>query len=192
LGEQASVANQKKFDDFQVAFGEKLKAGGFEPVAMNFGTGNFLGQQFLDNFPGTLETYKYLGFHEYDWPTMDRLHNIGLQEGNGGMWLCLRYRRIMQGVRQKFPNKHTVLITECGMTQGVHAGGPDVGWLAEPQVSVDDYWKSLMWYNSELVKDNYVQGSALFVVGAANQWFSFEHLGPIMAKLVDYRQSVGA
>ncbi len=203
------------YDAFQVAFGHRIRAAGFEPVAMNFATGNFRGQQFLDHFPGTLETYKYLGFHEYDWPRLDRLHNIGLSkgddaqslrdrlpqiganQGDGGMWLCLRYRRIMnEGVCQKYGDKHVCIITECGMTQGVQQG-QDVGpWFRDntlprsyPDSSVptpiplDDYWQSLLWYNSELMKDDYVLGACLFVVGAISPWESFEHLGGILDRL---------
>ncbi|MCB9103286.1 MAG: hypothetical protein H6633_03455 [Anaerolineales bacterium] len=134
----------KLFDEYQVAFGQKMLAAGFEPVAFNFGQGNGRGRQWLRLYPGTLETYTYLGFHEYDWPTMDRLHRIGLEgpsepqnrvplvgvgRGNDGMWRCLRYRRVMyEGIRQKFGDKHTVIITECGMTQGVWGGAArDIG-----------------------------------------------------------------
>ncbi|MCB9079197.1 MAG: hypothetical protein H6631_16470 [Anaerolineaceae bacterium] len=50
-----------------------------EPVAFNFGQGNGAAGSGCATLPGTLETYTYLGFHEYDWPTMDRLHRIGLE-----------------------------------------------------------------------------------------------------------------
>jgi hypothetical protein len=188
---------------------------------MNFATGNFRGQQFLDHFPGTLETYKVLGFHEYDWPRLDRLHNIGLSKGDdeqsrrdrlpqigatrgdGGMWLCLRYRRTMnEGIRQKYGNKHVCIITECGMTQGVQQG-QDVGpWFrqntlprsypdssAPSPLTLDDYWQSLLWYNSELLKDDYVIGACLFVVGAISPWESFEHLGGIVDRLEQLQAS---
>jgi hypothetical protein len=191
MPESAPADLQRKFDEFQVGFAEKLRSEGFEPIAMNFGTGNFLGHQFLDNFRGTLETHKYLGFHEYDWPTMDRLHKIGLQDENGGMWLCLRYRRTMEEVRREFPDSHTVIITECGMTQGVQ-GRDDVGpWHASHPIAVDDYWQSLLWYNSELMKDDYVSGACLFVVGAISPWESFEHLGPIMDRVADFQAQIG-
>ncbi|RME51066.1 MAG: hypothetical protein D6796_01735, partial [Caldilineae bacterium] len=215
---------QKVYDEYQLAFGRKMQAAGFEPIGMNFATGNFRGEQWVRNFPCTLETYKYLGFHEYDWPTMDRLHKIGLSEpetpknladrvpfvgegrGNDGMWLCLRYRRILyEGVRQKYGDRHVVIITECGMTQGVQ-GGEDIGPWAKVNtlppglpdarhpvpIPVEKYWKSLLWYNSELMKDDYVMGACLFVTGAAGkpEWETFEHLGPIMERLEKFQKEV--
>ena len=174
----------KAYDAFQVAFGQRVRQAGFEPVAMNFGTGNFLGHHFLENFEGTLETYRYLGFHEYDWPAMWRLHKES-EAVNGCMWLTLRYRRTMNEVRQVYTDRHTVIITECGMTQGVHPQGVgDVGqWHSSHPISEDDYWASLMWYNDQLAKDDYVMGACLFVVGAISPWESFEHLGGIVDRL---------
>ncbi len=180
------VDQKRKYDDFQVAFGERLQAGGFEPIAMNFATGNMRGADFLDHFAGTLETYKYLGFHEYDWPDMWRLHKQNIEEKDEeGMWLSLRYRRIMdlEGVRAKYGNQHTVIITETGMTQGV-SGGEDVGpWHESHPVAEEQYWRSLLWYNNELLRDDYVMAACLFVVGAVSPWHSFEHLGGVMNRL---------
>lgn len=184
IPENSAPAVMEAYDAFQVAFGQRIKEAGFEPIAMNFGTGNFLGHHFLEHFRGTLESYRYLGFHEYDWPTMWRLHKES-EADNGGMWLTLRYRRTMNEVRRVYPNRHTVIITECGMTQGVHPqGGGDVGpWHSSRPISEDDYWASLMWYNGELVKDDYVMAACLFVVGAISPWESFEHLGGIVDRL---------
>jgi hypothetical protein len=184
LPESVNPGVMEAYDAFQVAFGRRMKDAGFEPIAMNFGTGNFLGHHFLNHFRGTLETYRYLGFHEYDWPTMWRLHKES-EAKNGGMWLTLRYRRTMTEVRRVYPNRHTAIITECGMTQGVHPQGVgDVGpWHPSHPISEDDYWASLMWYNDELVKDDYVMAACLFVVGAVSPWESFEHLGGIIDRL---------
>jgi len=181
----------RAYDAFQVSFGQRIQAAGFEPVAMNFGTGNFLGHHFLENFRGTLETYRYLGFHEYDWPTLWRLH-MESEAVNGGMWLTLRYRRTMNQVRQAYPGRHRVIITECGMTQGVHPQGVgDVGpWHPSHPILEDDYWASMMWYNDELMKDDYLLGACLFVVGAISPWESFEHLGGIVDRLERLKESV--
>jgi hypothetical protein len=88
-------------------------------------------------------------------------------------------------VRRIYPDRHTVIITECGMTQGVHPQGVgDVGpWHASHPISEDDYWTSLMWYNEKLMQDDYVMGACLFVVGAVSPWESFEHLGGIVDRL---------
>jgi hypothetical protein len=184
IGNSSSPDERKKYDEFQVAFAGPIRAAGFEPIAMNCGTGNLLGEDFLKEFPGTMETYHILGFHEYDWPDMWRMHeqNI-LEKHEGGMWLTLRYRRIMNVVRQAYPNHHTVIITECGMTQGVQ-GRADVGpWHESFPISEQRYWDSLAWYNGELMKDAYVKSACLFVVGAVNPWHSFEHLGGIMNRI---------
>lgn len=221
--ESTNEETQKLYDEYQVAFGVKMRASGFEPIAFNFGQGNGRGQQWLKLYPGTLETYKYLGFHEYDWPTMDRLHRIGLNSpldsknlvpgvgqnrGNDGMWRCLRYRRIMnEGIRQRYGDQHVVIITECGMTQGVW-GGPskDIGpWATEltvpgdipggvvaTPIPVEDYWQTLQWYNSEIMRDDYVMGACLFVTGASgrSEWATFEHLGPIMERIQAFQRVV--
>jgi hypothetical protein len=76
-----------------------------------------------------------------------------------------------------------VIITECGMTQGVQ-GRPDVGpWHDSFPISEQRYWDSLAWYNGELMKDAYVKAACLFVVGAVNPWHSFEHLGGVMNRI---------
>lgn len=200
LPESAPADLHKLYDEYQVAFVEKMRTAGFEAIAQNFGTGNGTGEQWLSLYPGTLASYKFLGFHEYDWPTLDRLHRQGLAENNGGMWLALRYRRIMEGgIRQQYGDQHVCIITECGMTQGVQ-GGQDIGHRATENtvpgndlpmpIPEADYWQTLQWYNSELMKDEYLMGACLFVTGATGQWTTFEHLGSIMARLADYQQIV--
>ena len=47
-----------------------------------------------------------LGFHEYDWPPMWRLHEENIRTKNeGGMWLTLRYRRTMRKVREAYGDR---------------------------------------------------------------------------------------
>ncbi len=194
MPESASPDRKRAYDEFQVGFAGPIHQAGFEPIGMNFATGNMLGHDFLTYFPGTLETYRYLGFHEYDWPTLWRLHEENIREKNeGGMWLALRYRRAMNDVRRVYGNRHIAIITECGLTQGV-VGRDDVGWRHEPVVNEDSYWQSLLWYNQQLMQDDYVAGACLFVVGAAGgwpKWESFEHLGGIVSRLEAYQGEGG-
>jgi hypothetical protein len=159
-------------------------------------------QLITDLYGDVLEAYDWLGFHEYDWPTMDRLHNQGVADGNDGMWLALRYRRIMEPIINQLGANWSVVITECGMTQGVLAG-QDVGfqypdntisgdWAGYPTpIPDDDYWRTLQWYSSELMKDDYVAGACMFVTGALSPWESFETIGTITPKIKDYQQIIG-
>jgi len=178
------IERYRAYDRFQVAFAERLRQGGFEAIAMNFSQGTFLGPDWVQYFPGTLETYTYLGFHEYDWPTMWRTHQESLAKGEEGMWRALRYRRIMRHVRARYGNKHIVLITECGLARGVMTmTDGDVGWRFQNEVSEDQYWESLKWYNDELNRDNYVLGACVFETGASGKFATFESLGSITERM---------
>jgi len=184
-----NTADYETYDIFQAAFAQRLKEGGLEPVAMNFGTGQYSGEDWVKYFPRTLQSYKYLGFHEYDWPDMWRLHREGLAAGNGGMWLALRYRRIMGPVRAAYGDKHVVVMTECGLTQAVLQGRPDIGWMSG--LTEDQYWESLKWYNEELEKDDYVLGASIFVVGAVAPFHTFETLGGTIDRIATLNPQPG-
>ena len=190
FGETEAPSYMRAYDEFQVEFLRLMLDNGMEAVAGNFGTGNMLGKHWLDNFRETLKSYTYLGFHEYDWPDMWSMHRQNIEEkGEEGMWLALRYRRIMREIRKEFGQQHIALITECGMTRGVH-GDPDVGpWNEEQPVTPERYWESLKWYDSELCKDSYVLGACLFVVGATHPWETFEHLGTIIPFMMSHSTS---
>ena len=60
-----------------------------------------------------------------------------------------------------------------------------------PEVTEERYWKSLMWYNDELMKDGYAVAALLFVVGAIHPWESFEHLGGIVNRLETFQVDNG-
>jgi len=185
----ADVGLYDAYDRFQAAFGARIKEAGLEPVAMNFGAGQYTGEDWVKYYPRTLALYTYLGFHEYDWPDLWRMHREGVAAGNGGMWLALRYRRIMEVVRKAYPGRHTALITEVGLTQAVYPGRPDVGWRTE--LTEDRYWESLKWYNEEISKDDYVRGAAIFLVGAIAPFQSFETLGGIVDRLATLHPQPG-
>ena len=201
LGETAPAAEHRKFAQFQLGFQEGLGLAPVEPIALNFGTGNMSADLLAKYYPEVLNSYQWLGFHEYDWPTMDRLHRQGLAEGNGGMWLALRYRRIMEPIIRMIGDNWSVVITECGMTQGV-LGGLDVGfshptntiqgeWGNYPTpISNDDYWETLSWYSDELMKDGYVAGACMFVTAGLPPWESFETLNTITPKIKDYQRVI--
>ena len=201
LGETAPASEHRKFAKFQIGFKQGL-GGIVEPIALNFGTGNMSANLIMTYYNEVLNSYKWLGFHEYDWPTMDRLHLQGLAEGNGGMWLALRYRRIMEPIIAAMGDRWSVIISECGMTQGV-LQGQDVGFLNSENtiqggawgdyptpISNDDYWQTLKWYSNELMRDDYVAGACMFVTGALSPWETFETIGTITPKIAEFQQEI--
>jgi hypothetical protein len=201
LGETAPAAEHQKFAKFQLGFQEGLGLTPVEPIAFNFGTGNMNADLIMEYYGEVLDNYQWLGFHEYDWPTMDRLHRQGLAEGNGGMWLTLRYRRIMEPIIKALGNHWSVVISECGMTQGV-LGGLDVGFSHptntihgqwgnyQTPISNEDYWQTLRWYSDELMKDDYVAGACMFVTGSLSPWESFEIIDRVTPKIKEFQQTV--
>ncbi len=205
LGETESDLVHRRFDRFHIGMLDQLTSDGLpvKPIAFNFGTGNMSGEQIMRVYPDTLERYQWLGFHEYDWPFMNRLHEQGLAEGNGGMWLALRYRRIMEELINTFGDNWSVLVTECGMTQSVHAGAQNIGWqhsdntVSGPWSShptpilPTDYFNTLLWYSSEMMADRYVAGACHFVTGATADWQSFEIVDTeVQQLLADYQEEI--
>ena len=160
------------YDRFQLAFKERLEAEGLVAVAFNFAAGNFTRpDHYLQWFPRTLENFTYLGFHEYGWPA--------LKPGPDVATAALYYRTCMEGIRERYGDRHKVIITEAGLTMAYgHPQYPDEGWLNKLHtLSEDEYWASLLWYNNEMLKDPYVLGACLFEVGHASKWETFRHLG---------------
>jgi hypothetical protein len=160
------------YDHFQVAFHQRLQAAGVDAVALNLAAGNFTqAAHYLDHFPNTLATYRYLGFHEYGWPTL--YPAIGSATSGGD------YRHCLAGIRAQYGTHHQVIITEAGLARMYQEpSGGDVGWLnVERSLSEEQYWRSLAWYNDHLCADAYVLGACLFQVGHHGQWASFRHLG---------------
>lgn len=163
-------------DRFQVAFRERLQTAGLEAVAFNFGAGNYIkAAHYLDWYPRTLETYRYLGFHEYGWPTlMD-------EPSRGTATSALFYRACMGGIRARYGDRHRAIVTEAGLARMYkYPADPagDVGWLyAGDTITEDDYWESLRWYSGELAQDGYMLGACLYQVGHSGRWETFRHLG---------------
>ncbi|MFZ1476087.1 MAG: peptidoglycan DD-metalloendopeptidase family protein, partial [Anaerolineae bacterium] len=165
----------KAYDAFMVGFRQQLQTKKLEAVAFNFAAGNFTqASHYLEWFPRTLESYKYLGFHEYGWPA--------LKPGPDVATGALLYRTCLDGIRKKYGDRHEVIITECGLARmykyPVDPAG-DVGWLWPGEtIAQDRYWESLAWYNAELCRDAYVKGVCLYQVGhGGGKWETFRHLG---------------
>jgi murein DD-endopeptidase MepM/ murein hydrolase activator NlpD len=161
------------YDALMVAFRQQLQTKGIEAVAFNFAAGNFTHpDHYLRWFPKTLASHIYLGFHEYGWPRLQRESVSG----------ALFYRDCMKAIREKYGDRHKVIVTEAGLTRAYGLQGPDEGWLyrndeqRQQPLSEDEYWDSLFWYNKELLHDDYVMGACLYQVGHSGKWASFRHL----------------
>ncbi len=182
------------YDQFQVAFHNRLQEAGIEAIAFNFAAGNFTEPaHYLDHFPQTLATYTHLGFHEYGWPSL--LPGPGVATG------AILYRRVLEGIRAQHGDRHRVVMTEAGVTRAYGHPYADEGWLNNEQpLDESQYWASLAWYNHQLGQDSYVTGACLYEVGHDGKWASFRHLGTdnsgqplhLVEKLVALRESAGA
>ncbi|MCB0212643.1 MAG: hypothetical protein KDJ52_25085, partial [Anaerolineae bacterium] len=64
------------------------------------------------------------------------------------------------------------------------------GGVVDTPIHPEDYWQTLQWYNSELMKDDFVMGACLFVTGAAGlpEWETFEHLGVITDRIYAFQK----
>ncbi len=164
VGNTTSTDRLALFDTFQGVFAyriwelnPKIRIGLFCLAAGNFG---YPGEPKLIDFPKSMALPKnkvFICLHEYSWYTWN--------------WespaRCLRYRRQMEGL-----TGYQVLITECSLTQAILSGGSDIGWRSG--ISRDVFVNGAVWYDSELQKDNYVVGAAMFTCGPSYGWDTFE------------------
>ncbi len=169
-----TLARYDALDRFQASFLQRLRADGLEGVAFNFAAGNFTGKDDIARyFPRTLAAYTYLGLHEYGWPWLMPRPDASTS--------ALTYRTVMEGIRERYGNRHKLIITEAGLARMYrypHDPAGDVGWLYKGEtISENQYWQSLDWYNNQMVQDDYVMGASLYQVGHGGRWETFRHLG---------------
>lgn len=164
MNNNVSQSEKSAWDAFQVFFCQAAwsRWPNIKVALFNIPTGNggIDGELTLNEFPMSMNLpidKVFIAIHEYGWPL--------ISDGQG--WYALRYRKIMS----KYPN-HRVIITECGVTNAIIEGQPDVGWRTHGDRK--GYIDSLVWYNSELNKDNYVIGATIFMSGPSFSWDSFE------------------
>jgi hypothetical protein len=192
----ASDAEQmKRLADMEAERVRLLAGYGIRSVIGNFSAG----QPPLEDWPHfrpALESARehggYLGLHEYSAPVMQ----FGT-EGDEG-WLTLRYRKVYR--QQLIPAglDLPLVITECGIdgTVGGSRPGPHgQGWQhfvkywAELGMGTDgagNYVEQLAWYDSELMKDDYVVGAAIFAINTTSDWQTYDILGEAAAILEQY------
>lgn len=108
---------------------------------------------------------------------------------NEEIWLSLRYRQAYDYFKEHAPELMTfpMILLEGG----VDDKGNELkdGWLARGSLEKFADW--LEWYDSELMKDDYVLGVTLFKIGAPSIWESFE-MEPVVPWMIEhYKEAHG-
>ena len=201
-----TVDKMKRLADLEAERTRLLGEQGVRSVVGNFGAGH-PPLELWEHFRPALEAarqYKgFLGLHEYSAPIMQwgfgKLQSTpGSDEGDEG-WLTLRYRKVYRyHLKPMGYGNLPLLITECGVDGTVRPrpGPPEAkGWrdfelywhsngLREDTPGV--YMDQLIWYDSELQKDDYVKGAAIFIAGGSEEWESYDILGRTIELLTQY------
>jgi hypothetical protein len=167
---------------------------GVRSVIGNFATGHPDFPHWAD-FAEALQAAKenngFLGLHEYSSPTLN--FGVGKNQADGGStnddegWFTLRYRKAYRNhLAPMGYGDLPLLITECGIDGMIKPRpGPSDGkgwqdfvkyWEKSGQRPDPEgvYMDQLLWYDSEMQKDNYVKGAAIFVAGASPGWDSYD------------------
>lgn len=201
-----TVDKMKRLADFEAERARLLADQGVRSVVGNFAAGHpplELWEHFAPALDAARRYHGYLGVHEYSAPVMQwgfgaLQSTAGVDEGDEG-WLTIRYRKAYrQYLGPMGYGDLPLLITECGVdgTVGNRPGPLEAkGWR-----DFESYWVSnglrddtpgvymdqLIWYDSELHKDDYVKGAAIFAAGASQGWEAFEILGRTIELLTQY------
>jgi len=162
------------YSDFEIERMKLLESIGRKACIGNFAVGN-PELDLWEDFSGALNyatrNGHYLALHEYGNPSMQ----------TDSEWLSLRHRKVYNQYGLTLP----LVITETGIDKG---GGEDDGWK-NTGISTEEYFNQLVWYDSELQKDSYVIGAAIYQYGF-HGWESFD-ISPLAGengKLTQYLQ----
>jgi hypothetical protein len=179
-----------------------MQSYGYHAVIGNFSAGRPEYAEMLVFLPAIrigLTCGAILGLHEYSAPTLQYGYGQGVPHRppypERGM-LTLRYRYWYQDLFMPLDLPIPLVITEMGIDGGVQAGRPGpqgvTGWrdfasywrdsgLGNDPAKV--YVSQLAWYDSEIRKDPYVLGAAIYQAGSYdNSPFEVESLIPELTK----------
>jgi len=146
------------FSKFEIKRMKLLESIGRKACIGNFAVGNpeiELWEYFADALNYASSNGHYLALHEYGNPSMKY----------DSEWLSLRHRKVYEQYGLTLP----LVITETGIDTSSRE--QDGGWKSV--TTSEDYINQLKWYDSELQKDDYVIGAAIFHYGFFG-WDSFE------------------
>lgn len=168
-----------RYAQFEAARVRTLAQHGFRAVIGTFAVGNPADMSFWKAFRPAMETAREhggaLALHQYAWPTLDHQAEA----------YVLRHRQVYGGAPEHnwagFPPqlRLPLLITECGLDGLIQAPDPR-GW--QTRYGPDAYLQQLAWLDTELQKDPYVIGAAIFCAGANDtRWGSYD-IWPTLAQ----------
>lgn len=181
---------------------------GLQAVIFNFSTGQpalSLWEHAVPALDAIDEHGGLIGLHEYTSPIMQALTNDLQPDGGDALlnagWLTLRYRLVHEHLAQMGFEHLQMVITECGLdTIGESllidpdaSNGPwreHAAYWANVYGRADAarfYGEQLLWYESELRKDDYVIGATVFTEGAYADFAEFDVAG---TEVVDMLTSI--
>lgn len=162
---------------FWLQLAELIAGAGLRPLLGEIPVGN-LGPEYLDGLVPSLQFIKSKGgawsYHAY---TLHYTTDISDE-----YYYSLRYRQFYEYFREKYPDLTDLpmILTEAGVDE---SGGPATsGWQARGDASKYKNW--LMWFDSEIKKDQYILGSTIFQLGDSH-WSSF-NIEPLASWLASY------
>jgi hypothetical protein len=171
----SSPIAMQRFAAFEAERTRIMAAHGFRVVVGSFSVGNPslpYWRQFLPALEAARQYHGALALHEYAWPTLDR----------DAPWYALRHRKVYHGEPDHdwagFPShlkSLPLLITECGLDGLLEQGSRPRGWRALHGADPDRYLRQLDWYNTQLLRDPYVIGAAIYCLATPDpQWQSYD------------------
>jgi hypothetical protein len=164
--------------DFDAERARIMDGHGFQVVVGSFSVGNpelAYWQDFLSALEAALQYQGVLALHEYAWPTLD----------HEWPWYLLRHRKVYNGEPthgwQGLPahlKTLPLLITECGLDGLIAQPHPPRGWKVLYEDDPGQYLQQLDWYDTELLKDAYVAGAAIYCCGIADWTWNTYNIWP--------------
>jgi len=160
-----------EFDDWSVRFAVEVRKHGIEPVGLCVGTGNFTGAEdrirVSDAFPGICQYYNVLGPQDYGWPALE----------SQVPWHALRWTKWHDDIEEAFGKEMAFMPMECGITQAVLEGRPDVGWQTyDDGVTDESYLATMRWYNERLCQLHYAKYAFVYIFHGYGDWATFDHV----------------
>lgn len=165
----------QRYADFEVERVRIMDGHGFRVVVGSFSVGNpelALWHDFLPALEAAFQYQGALALHEYAWPTLDHEWS----------WYLLRHRKVYEGEPahgwEGLPQHLDLLpllVTECGLDGLIVQPHPPRGWKVLYEEDPEQYLRQLAWYDTELRKDPYVVGAAIYCCSVADwKWSSYD------------------